>query len=150
MNSFDEAFFSQYVEEGDELLFVCHKHIVLIIAPIVLWLFFGAFVPVFFFAYDTFGIRSLIPDLYFEGYLACIYLYLLFKIFDWYNDVWLITDGGIVDIDWNIFARHREMIEYHAIGSTKIETRGAFDAFIKKSDIIIKVHGESDSTFILE
>ncbi len=92
MNKFDEIFFSKYVSEGAEMLFVCHRHVTLIIDRIFLVLFFAVFLPAFFYFNDSFSLRSSVPFLYFEGYLAAVYLYLLYAVFDWYNDVWIITD----------------------------------------------------------
>ena len=40
MNKFDEIFFTKYVTEDAELLFVCHRHVTLIIDRIFLMLFF--------------------------------------------------------------------------------------------------------------
>lgn len=40
MNYFDQTFFLKYLRDGEELLFVCHKHIILIIDRIILTLFF--------------------------------------------------------------------------------------------------------------
>ncbi len=54
VNQFDTLYFSKYLGEGDELLFVCHRHPILIIDTIILWCFFGVLLPVFFYLQNTF------------------------------------------------------------------------------------------------
>ena len=91
MNQFDDLYFSKYVKDGDELLFVCHRHPILIIDNILLWCFFGAVIPVFFYLQNTFAMATYIPMMHFELFLVGVYLCLIYQVFDWYNDVWLIT-----------------------------------------------------------
>lgn len=144
MNKFDELFFSKYVSEGTELLFVCHRHVTLIIDRIFLILFFGVFLPAFFYYNDSFTLRELVPFSYFEGYLAAAYLYLLYSVFDWYNDVWLITDRGIVDLDWNVFAGNVTYVDYHSIHGVEIKRDSIFDSMLGKGDISIHLADETE------
>ena len=92
MNYFDQIFFQKYLREGEELFFVCHRHPLLIIDRIVITLFIGLALPTFFYYNNSFSLQTLVPFLYFETYAVILYLFLVYKIFDWYNDVWLITD----------------------------------------------------------
>lgn len=91
MNPFDEHFFEKYVKEGDQMLRVCHRHIVRIIDDVLIILFFFAVVPAFFYFNGSFGLANL-DFKYFEAYAAIIYLFLLYRIFNWYNDVWVVTE----------------------------------------------------------
>lgn len=144
MNKFDELFFSKYVTEESELLFVCHRHVTLIIDRIFLILFFGVFLPSFFYFNDSFTLRELVPFSYFEGYLAAVYLYLLYSVFDWYNDVWLLTDQGIVDLDWNVFAGNVTYVSYHSIHGVEIKRDSIFDSLLGKGDISIHLQDETE------
>lgn len=142
MNPFDTIFFSKYVHDSDELLFVCHRHIVMIVDDILVYLFFGLLLPGFVYYLDMFSVQSIIPFLYFEGYIVALYLFLIYRIFDWYNDVWLITDKGVIDIDWNIFARNVSYIEFAEMKEIEIHTGSFLDSLIDKADLIIHVGGE--------
>lgn len=144
MNTFDELFFAKYVPEGGELLFVCHRHIIRIIDHIILVLFFGAFLPAFFYYNDSFQIRSLVSFGYFEGYLVLVYLYLIYGVFDWYNDVWLITDHGIIDIDWKFFTGSQIYVGYHSIHGIAIQRDSIFDSILGKGDIEIHLEDEQE------
>ncbi len=112
MNQFDDIYFSRYISDEDELLFVCHRHPILIIDNILLWCFFGGILPVFFYLQNTFGIGDILPVAYFELFLVSIYLVILYQVFDWYNDVWLITNRGIIDVDWKYFTGDVQYLNY--------------------------------------
>ncbi|EKD29499.1 MAG: hypothetical protein ACD_78C00383G0003 [uncultured bacterium (gcode 4)] len=144
MNYFDQTFFTKYLREGEELLFVCHKHAILIIDRIILTLFFGLFIPGFFYYNNSLSIQQLIPFNYFEVYVIVLYFYFFYKIFDWYNDVWIITDQGVVDIDWNVFARRISYVEYSDIKWAEIDTPSLFDPIFNKGNIIIHTIADDD------
>lgn len=150
MNKFDELFFSKYVSEGAELLFVCHRHVTLVIDRIFLILFFGVFLPSFFYFNDSFALRDLVPFTYFEGYLVATYLYLLYTVFDWYNDVWIITDRGIIDLDWNVFAGNVTYVDYHSIHGVEIRRDSIFDSLLGKGDVAIHLEDESEEFQLAE
>lgn len=137
MNYFDQKFFLKYLREGEELLFVCHRHVILIIDRIIVMLFFGLILPGFFYYNNSFSLQTLIPFYFFETYVFFLYFYLLYTVFDWYNDVWLVTDLWLVDIDWKIFARNIVYVEYNDVRWTEIQTNSFFDSFLNKWDIIV-------------
>ncbi|MDD2917109.1 MAG: hypothetical protein PHH70_04670 [Candidatus Gracilibacteria bacterium] len=149
MNYFDQVFFSKYLREGDELIFVCHRHPLLIVDRVIVTLFVGLALPTFFYYNNSFSLQSLVPFLYFEIYAVSLYIYLIYKIFDWYNDVWLITESGVVDIDWDIFARHVIYIDYHDIKGSEIQSHSFWDSIFHKGDVILYTAGDEDN-FILE
>ncbi|MDD5197635.1 MAG: hypothetical protein PHN60_02115 [Candidatus Gracilibacteria bacterium] len=149
MNYFDQVFFGKYLREGEDLVFVCHRHPLLIIDRIIVTLFVGLALPTFFYYNDSFSLQTLVPFLYFETYAVILYLFLVYKIFDWYNDVWLITDLGVIDIDWDIFARHVIYIDYHDIKGSEIQTHSFWDSFFHKGDVILYTAGDGED-FVLE
>jgi hypothetical protein len=53
--------------------------------------------------------------MYLEIYLFIIYIKIIYDIFDWYNDVWIITDSGVVDLDWSIFKTKMSTIDFDNI-----------------------------------
>jgi hypothetical protein len=149
MNYFDQVFFEKYLRDDEELVFVCHRHPLLIVDRIIVTLFLGLAIPTFLYYNNPFSIQSLIPFLYFEIYAILLYIFLIYKIFDWYNDVWLITDLGVVDIDWDIFARHVIFIDYSDIKGSEIQSHSFLDSFFHKGDIVLYTAGDSDD-FILQ
>ncbi len=144
MNQFDDLYFAKYVKEGDELLFVCHRHPILVIDSILLWCFFGVILPLFFYLQNTFSIAEILPIAYFELYLASIYLCLIYVVFDWYNDVWLITNRGVIDVDWKYFTGDIQYIDYHSIHGIEIKSDSLFDAILGKGDIHVHLEAEQE------
>lgn len=71
-----------------------------------------------------------------------MYLVLLYKVFDWYNDVWLITSRWVIDIDWQYFASNINYVDYHSIHGVEIERNSIFDWLLWKGDIVIEMISE--------
>lgn len=126
------------------MLRVCHRHIVRIIDDVLIMLFFFAVVPAFFYYNGSFGLSN-VEFKYFEAYMAAVYLFLLYRIFNWYNDAWIITESGIVDISWNIYTQNITYIEYHSIHGVSIRRASFFDSMIGKGDVVIELAGEEEN-----
>ncbi len=148
MNQFDNLYFAKYVREEDELLFVCHRHPILIIDNILLWCFFGVIIPVFFYLQNSFGIADLVGLGYFELYLIIVYGCLVYVVFDWYNDVWLITNRGIIDVDWQYFSGDVHYIEYQATHGIEVKTHSIIDSIFGKGDIYVHLETQDEKFFL--
>lgn len=148
MNYFDELFFQKYLRTDEELVFVCHRHPILIVDRIIVTLFFGLMIPTFFYYNNILAFQDILPFLYFETFILGLYCFLIYKIFDWYNDVWIITSLGIIDIDWDIFTRHTIYIDYSDIKGAEIQTSSLWDAAFHKWDVVLYTAGDRDD-FIL-
>ncbi|OIO76563.1 hypothetical protein AUJ87_02600 [Candidatus Gracilibacteria bacterium CG1_02_38_174] len=149
MNYFDQVFFRKYLRDREELIFVCHRHPLLIVDRVIVILFIGLALPTFFYYNNSFSFQTLVPFLYFETYAIALYFFLVYKIFDWYNDVWILTNLGVIDIDWNVFTRHVIYIDYHDIKGSEIQINSFFDSFFNKGDVILYTMGDDDD-FVLE
>ena len=84
---------------------------------------------------------------YIWGYLFLIYGIIIYKLFDWYNDVWIATDVGLIDIDWGLFSENVVYVEYEKIEGIELRTRTFFDAILWVSDVNIRL--ASGGQFIL-
>ncbi|MCP4522679.1 MAG: hypothetical protein GY828_00505 [Candidatus Gracilibacteria bacterium] len=146
MNNFDVHFFQKYIPEGQEMEHVIHGHWIKIYSKVFLWLFLGILIPVTFY-YFSFRLRDLIPFYVIEGYMTLIYIKLVYDIFDWYNDVWIITRQGVIDLDWSLFKTKMSTIEFANIEGLEVEESGFTDKLLKKGDIVI--HKIGDDSFVL-
>lgn len=144
MNKFDELFFWKYVRDGDEPLEVCHRHVILIIDTMIVWMFFGVIIPAFFYYNNTFQLQQLIPFMYVEWYLILIYIILMYKIFDWYNDVWILTDRGLIDLDWTAFKKNIVYVEFGDIKWIEIQENSMWDSALNKGTIQLYLEWEDD------
>lgn len=113
----------------------------MIIEDILLWLFFGIVVPGFLYFQDVFSLRANVPDFYVYIYLFSIYAILMYKLFDWYVDVWIMTESTIVDMRWRWFSATILYIPYEKIEGIQVRTRSWWAALLGMSDVVVKLPG---------
>lgn len=142
INYFDEIFFSKYIKDEDEVLDVCHKHSITIINTIVIYIFFWAILPSFFYYNNSLSLQDNIPFIYYEIYLFLIYIVILYRIFDWYNDVWIITNKWIIDLDWQFLKTNIVYIDYNDVKWIEIHQDSMWDWILNKWDVEIHLDSE--------
>lgn len=146
MNKFDALFFAQYVNTNETITEVFHRHFLVIVEDILLWTFFAVIIPAFLYSQDVFGVQIAISQFSFTVYLLLIYGILMYKLFDWYADVWIATDSTIVDVKWRYFTSNLLYIPYDKVEGIEIRTRSWFTAMIGMSDVIVKLNGQESFT----
>jgi hypothetical protein len=146
MNSFDYKFFEKYTPEWQEIQHIVHQHWINIIWKVFFWMFLFVLIPVFIY-YFSYRAKDLIPFMYFEIYLFIVYIKIIYDIFDWYNDVWIITDSWVVDLDWSLFKTNMSTIDFDNMEWMEVEQNSFVDKILKKWDLII--HKIWDDSFVL-
>lgn len=144
MNKFDSLFFAQYISTEEKIEQVFHRHFFVIVEDILLWVFFGLVIPAFLYYYDVLGMQAGIPTLYMSGYLLVIYAILIYKIFDWYADVWVATTTTLIDVKWRWFTSHLLYIPYEKIEGIEVRTHSWVAAIFRMSDVVIKLMGQEE------
>lgn len=84
---------------------------------------------------------------YFWGYLFTVYALLVYKIWDWYSNVWIITSSGVIDVNWSLLRQQTEYIGFDNMQGVEIEQKGA-DKPIGRGTVVIRLAGSGDE-FIL-
>lgn len=115
MNKFDALFFTQYINTNETVSEVFHRHFFVILEDIILWTFFAVVIPSFLYSQNVFGIQAGLSHFSFNIYLLLIYGVLMYKLFDWYADVWIATDSTIVDVKWKYFTSNLLYIPYDKV-----------------------------------
>ena len=146
MNNFDNLFFRAYTGADTEIREVFHRHSFVIIEDIIVWIFFGLIIPGFLYGQDIFSLRSNIPIGYSYGYMFIIYALLMYKLFDWYVDVWIMTESTIVDMKWKWLSSDLLYIPYVKIEWVEIRTRSWWAALLGMSDVVVKLAGSDEFT----
>ncbi len=59
--------------------------------------------------------RTFLDPSYVYGYMFLVYFVLLYKIFDWYLDVWILTDETLVEMSWKWFTPQLRYTAYEKI-----------------------------------
>ncbi len=147
MNKFDQIFFSQYVDESDSIARVFHRHVFIVLEDITLWTFFWLFIPGFLYYYNAFSLQSSLESWQVNVCMILIYIILIYKLCDWYYDVWIATERTMIDVRWKWFTSNLLYIPYDKIEGVEVRTRSIFHSFLGISDVIIKLSG--DDTFTL-
>lgn len=148
MNKFDEIFFWQYVSKWTKIITLVHKHIIVIIDKIIINYFFWAIIPSFLYYYsDVF--KSYIPFFALEIFLIWIFFKWIYDIFDWYNDVWIITEDWVIDLEWSLFSSDSVAVKYESIEWLELVENWIIDSILWKWNILIHKIG-SGNPFMLE
>ena len=50
-----------------------------------------------------------------EILLFLVFLKIIYELFNWYNDVWIITDHAVYDLEWSLLKTNVESIHHENI-----------------------------------
>ncbi len=143
MNRLSTYLFSRYIDEGEEIIDVAHKHLLVLKLDAAKSIFFGLIMPAFllvlFPAYLVFLIIWLIG-----GLVAMAY-----HFYDWYYDAWILTDHGVVDVQRNgLFDFTSTRIDYHMIEGISYTIRGVLQTIFSFGDITIDKLGTNTQVIL--
>ncbi len=146
MNKFDEKFFQKYLIEWEKLLLVIHKHIIVILDKYLMWIIFWFLIPSFLYYYSlTF---QQIPFYLLEIWFIFVFIKIIYDIFDWYNDVWIITETWIIALDRKLFNTDVVSVKFENIEWMQVEQYWFVDTLLKKWDLV--VHKIWEDSFYLQ
>ncbi len=147
MNRFEKNFFGRYVPEGQEIKWIIHEHWVRIIGKLFFWMTAGAFIPTFLYTYSE-RIQIEVPLMYLQILLILVYIKIVYEIFNWYNDVWIVTDKWVVDLDWALWSTDMKTVNYENIEGQEVEQDWIWDTILRKWDVVL--HKIWDDNFRLK
>lgn len=147
MSNFDTLFFEQHINSDEKIEKVFHRHFFVIAEDLLVWIFFALAIPTFLYYFNVFSLQQAIPDrTYIHAYLLVIYFVLLYKIFDWYLDVWIATNRTLVEMRWKWFTPQLLYISYEKIESIEQRTPSWLYSILGISDIVIHLSGNEHHT----
>lgn len=125
--------FSEYLEEGEKIHYVAHRHPFVLLQNIWRPILFTILLPLVFIfflpAYLIFGAIWLL--------IGC--LRVLYQFADWFFDVWLLTNSSVIDLDWNgFFSRGSNRLEYHMIEGVSYQYIGVLQTLLRYGDIYVQ------------
>lgn len=136
-------FFEGYLDDGERILTVAHRHILILKIDSIKTVFFGIILPIFGYL--------LFPDLIFVFVVwGCVGLVgYVYHLIDWYFDAWLLTNVGVIDIERNgLFDVTSTRIEYHMIEGIAYNIKGFWATFFNFGDITIDKLGAQTSVIL--
>lgn len=115
----DDIVFRGILGKGEEIRYVGHVHAFTMYPDLFKILFFGMFLPV--------GGYLLFPPFWVAWLIwgGIGLLLLKFKLLYWYLNVWIVTNQGVIDQEWNgIFDKSTTRVDYGNIEGLTTETKG--------------------------
>jgi len=127
--------FAPYLEEGEKVLRVFHRHFFVMLPDLFRVLLFGVAIPLFLF--------YLFPDFafFFAIWIFVTLIRLVYILFNWYHDALLVTTVSLISVQWNgFFDRMSSRLEYNQIDGTTSEIRGFRRTLFNYGNVTIQ-HG---------
>ncbi len=138
--SIKKILFQDYLEEGEDIYFIGHRHVIIMLraffrlfvlhaaSPFILWLFF----PQLFWVYVAWAALGAVRA--------------LLVVQDWYYDCWLITNMGVIGVEWTgFFDRTSDRVEYQAIEGVSYKIKGVLKTMLNYGDITLAKLGSQTS-----
>lgn len=135
--------YTKYIPEGQEVQVVIHQHWLAIFDKFILWLLLGAALPSFVY-YQSERLQSIIPFIVLEILLFLVFFKIVYELFNWYNDVWIVTDEAVYALEWSLLKTNVESIHHENIEGIEIDRNRIWDSIFHKWDIIIKKFWEEE------
>jgi len=127
--------FAPYLEKGETILKVFHRHVFVMLPDFLRVLLFGIAIPVFlFYLFPTFL-------LFFAVWIFITLIRIVYIFFNWYHDALLVTSVSLLSVQWNgFFDRMSARLEYNQIDGTSSAIRGFRRTLFNYGDVMIQ-HG---------
>lgn len=127
--------FKRHLEEGEVVIALVHKHWFLglrfLFWPIITTMFLTVLLV------STGFERSAIIVL--GTMLLCSTLWLIRNFLDYYLDAWIITNYGIIDVEWHgWFHRESSRVLYSDVQGVSYEIKGVFNTLLRYGTIAVE------------
>lgn len=134
--------YKSYLADGEKIQFVIHRHIFMAFKHFSQIFFFGIFIP--FVAWWLFPQIAIFAAVW----LGIGALRFIYEFFDWYYDVWLITNASIVEIMWQgFFNKSSARIEYHTIQGIGYDVSGFMRTIFNYGTVTLEKFAGAASVF---
>ncbi|MBI5414810.1 hypothetical protein HZA38_04845 [Candidatus Peregrinibacteria bacterium] len=135
---FQKFIFKGHFEDGEELVFVAHKHWIKILPKVFVLLMFGIILP--WAAWLFFAVRPLIIlswNIFFVFWFAYYFI-------GWYLDALLITNTSVIDVEWvNLFHRKSSRVTYQDLKEMSYEIHGILPTIFRYGTIHVHLNSGS-------
>lgn len=135
--------YTKYIPEWQEVQTVIHQHWLVVFDKFLLWILLGAVLPSFVY-YQSYRIQELIPFIVLEVLLFLVFIKVVYELFNWYNDVWIVTNEAVYALEWSLLKTNVESIHHGNIEGIEIDRNRIWDSIFNKWDIIIKKFWEEE------
>ena len=140
---FRHRLFAGYLDDGERILHIAHRHVLIFKFAAAKTAAIGLFAPTL--LYIIFPKALILWLLWLMvGVIGMIYHFI-----DWYFDCWILTNMGVVDIERNgLFDVTTTRIDYHMIEGIAYTIRGVIPTIFSYGDITIDKLGAKTSVML--
>jgi hypothetical protein len=137
----DRIIFSRHLQDDEKLVYVVHSHWFAAYKPVCKVSFFGMLIPAFFYLMFPVEVALWI----FGTWFALGFIRFFREVMDWYFDALLVTNYGIVDLDWRgLFDKSSSRIDFDTLTGVAFEKRGFFSNILNFGSFTIQSFGGDD------
>jgi len=136
-------FYQKHIPEDQEIHAIIHQHWLSVMDSFLLWLSFWALLPSFLY-FQSERLRDLIPFYFMEWLLFLVFIKIVYELFNWYRDVWIVTDHWVYSLEWSLLKTRVESIHYENIEWVEIDKHRIWDNIFNKWDIILHKFWEEE------
>lgn len=141
--SLQQRVFGRYLDDGEKIVSVAHRHVLVFKFAAAKSTFFGLFIPAVLYVFFP----KLV--LVWVAWSAVGLLAVLYHFLDWYFDAWIMTTDGVVDIERNgLFDVTSTRIDYHMIEGISYTVKGVIQTIFNYGDITIDKLGAKTSVVL--
>jgi len=136
-------FFVSYLDNGERILYIAHKHVLMLKVSSAKTSFLGIVLPVLGFL--------LFPRfiLIFAVWILVGVIGLIYHFFDWYLDAWVLTNAGVIDIDGDgFFSFTSTRVDYHMIEGMSYTVQGFLGTVFNYGTITLDKLGAKTSVVL--
>ncbi len=134
--------FDDYLDDNEDILFISHRHVIIMVRDFIRLVAFHAALP--------FAIWLFFPQLFwiYIGWGVIGFIRVLLLIQDWYYDCWLVTNFGVIGVEWTgYFERASDRVEYQSIEGVSYKIKGVIPTMFNYGNITLaKLGGPSTVT----
>lgn len=135
INKLNQKLFASYLEDGEEIVLILHKHILFLIRKLTVTSVLFFVIPIFLHQYlkDLPLVPIIYPALLIYGGWRIFY-----QTISWYFNTLLVTNLNLVQITWNsFFDKSAVRIEYNQIESFSYGIVGLLNTILNNGDLVI-------------
>ena len=134
----DKILFASHLQDDEKLVYVIHAHWFAAYKPIFKVSLFGMLLPALFFIMFPVQIALWV----FGAWFAIGFIRFIHEVMDWYFDVLLVTDYGVIDLDWRgIFDKSSQRIDFDTLTGVAFDKRGFWSNILNFGDFTIQSYG---------
>lgn len=133
-----KAVFRKYVEKDENVLFIAHQHGIVLYGDVLQFALLGAILPAY--------ISTANPKLAPVSFLVTAFFTIrfLYKVFIWFFDCWILTDKGVIDVQWiNLFYRRTTRTDYRHCEGITVVIKGFWQTVLRMGDMTLDRDSET-------